>query len=39
VVFVFLTPEGPAERSLPDLARVVADARRHIAAGTYVTTG
>ena len=39
VVFVFLTPEGPAERSLPDLPRAMADARRHIAAGTYVTTG
>ena len=28
VVFAFLTPEGPVERSLPDLAGAVADVRR-----------
>jgi hypothetical protein len=27
-VFVFLTPEGPVERTLPDLAAATAKARR-----------
>jgi ATP-dependent exoDNAse (exonuclease V) beta subunit len=40
VTFVFLTPEGPAERHLPDLAPAVAEVR-HLAAspdGRLVTT-
>jgi ATP-dependent helicase/nuclease subunit A len=37
--FVFLTPHGPAERSLPDLPAAVADARRLIEAGTFATVG
>ncbi len=32
MVFVFLTPEGPVERSIPDLADAVAEARRFAAA-------
>jgi ATP-dependent exoDNAse (exonuclease V) beta subunit len=31
MVFVFLTPEGAAERSIPDLARAVAEARSYAA--------
>jgi ATP-dependent helicase/nuclease subunit A len=37
--FVFLTPHGPAERSLPDLPAAVAAARRLIEEGAYVTVG
>ncbi|MGH9209951.1 MAG: UvrD-helicase domain-containing protein [Acidimicrobiales bacterium] len=37
--FVFLTPRGPAERSLPNLPGAVADARRLIEAGSYVAVG
>jgi hypothetical protein len=33
VVFVFLTPGGAVERSLPDVAAAVADVRRRAAAG------
>ncbi|HET6954884.1 MAG TPA: UvrD-helicase domain-containing protein, partial [Acidimicrobiales bacterium] len=33
VVFVFLTPAGPGERSLPDLPAAVAEVRRRAAAG------
>jgi hypothetical protein len=32
MVFVFLTPEGAVERSIPDLAEAVAEARRFAAA-------
>ncbi len=40
VTFVFLTPEGPAERRLPDLPQAVADVRRLAATpdGRLVTT-
>jgi ATP-dependent exoDNAse (exonuclease V) beta subunit len=31
MVFVFLTPEGAVERSIPDLARAVAEARSYAA--------
>ncbi|MGH9111697.1 MAG: hypothetical protein ACRDZN_05275, partial [Acidimicrobiales bacterium] len=33
VVFVFLTPEGPVERTLPHLAAATAEARRLALAG------
>jgi len=33
MVFAFLTPAGPAERSLPDLPDAIADVRRLAAAG------
>jgi ATP-dependent exoDNAse (exonuclease V) beta subunit len=39
VVFVFLTPQGAVERSLPDLAAAVAHACRQIEAGTFALTG
>ncbi|HEY7071969.1 MAG TPA: PD-(D/E)XK nuclease family protein, partial [Acidimicrobiales bacterium] len=38
MVFAFLTPTGPAERSLPDLADAVAEVRRLAAAGGPVPT-
>jgi ATP-dependent helicase/nuclease subunit A len=39
VVFVFLTPQGPVERSLPDLDAAVADARDQIHRGTFTMVG
>jgi ATP-dependent helicase/nuclease subunit A len=38
MVFAFLTPTGPAERSLPDLPGAVAEVRRLAAAGAPVPT-
>ncbi len=38
MVFAFLTPTGPAERSLPDLPEAVAEVRRLAAAGAPVPT-
>jgi ATP-dependent exoDNAse (exonuclease V) beta subunit len=39
VVFVFLTPHGPAERRLPDLPTTVTATRQRLQAGTFATTG
>jgi ATP-dependent helicase/nuclease subunit A len=36
--FVFLTPSGPAERSIADLPAAVAKAERLLQAGTFTTT-
>jgi ATP-dependent exoDNAse (exonuclease V) beta subunit len=37
MIFVFLTPEGPAERPLPQLPTTLATARDLLARGTYTT--
>jgi ATP-dependent exoDNAse (exonuclease V) beta subunit len=39
MVFVFLTPEGPVERRLPDLAEAVGEARRLVEAGAFTLVG
>jgi ATP-dependent exoDNAse (exonuclease V) beta subunit len=39
MVFVFLTPQGPAERPLPDLATTLTTTHALLQAGTYATTG
>jgi hypothetical protein len=39
MVFVFLTPEGPVERRLPDLADAVTEARRLVDAGAFTHVG